>query len=369
VQPSRGFSGLPGLLRDFADWRPRIVPVPRALCHFLALDIRNLPQRYLASSIRLQLAQLTGMARLGFAYHAQGNAARLWYWDEAELQENSLCPAGEACPNGVKPWPEPLLRGPLEDGLHLVACGQGYEAVAIEKGGVWRTRWFRERPEAQAWVAFVRDAGRDPASHPLPASVVRVPASSHPPKGWRLSTHLLQPITAAAWAAAGVAALVGAVLIVGLLYEFKLNGIISAEQAELKRLLHDNATTIALQRKIGEQTSYLGAMNKARPLVLQLELMKRLAESGLVGEASKISLAEWEYRNDRLRLLFSVPDDGFSVGEFLASLESLDMFTDIRLMPDTPPRSVGIQASLAPVIARPAAANAVPRAGRSLNAN
>jgi hypothetical protein len=340
------------IFRELLDWRPQAVSVPRARCHFLALDVRNIPQRQIASSLRLQLTQLSGLSKFGFAWHSEAGHAQVWFWDEAELSARDLTPLSGTGANGIMPWPEPLLRVPLEDGLHLIACAQGYEAVAIEGGKLRRTRWLEQRPTEEAWTVFVRDTGIAPAKQSMPRPENAI-VLARPAKGWKVSTHLVKPIPARTWGGIGAATLGGMALIAGGIYEIKLDEITQSLQAETQQLMKDNATTIALQKQIDKQGEYINVMSKTQQGVLQLILMKRIAESGLVGTATHISIAEWEYRNDRLRILFSIPESGFSLSEFLTKLERQSMFKEIHLMPDTPPGTVGIQATLASDAGRP----------------
>ena len=75
--------------------------------------------------------------------------------------------------------------------------------------------------------------------------------------------------------------------------------------------------------------------------------MQALIDAGLLGgENNPVSLIEWEYRNQRLRLLFQVPPDKFDLGAFLAVLERQPMFKSVKLMPDTPALTVGVQAQV-----------------------
>ena len=75
--------------------------------------------------------------------------------------------------------------------------------------------------------------------------------------------------------------------------------------------------------------------------------MQAVADAGLISESTRIHLTEWEYRGDRLRLQFAVPADNFSLGLFLGVLESLPAFREIRMITDSPPGTVGIQARVA----------------------
>lgn len=338
-----------GILRELFDWRPQAAAVPRARCHFMAFDVRNIPQRQIASSLRLQLTQLSGLKKFGFAWRAEGGHAQAWYWDEAELSANDLTTSNgnrTSPANGLMPWPEPLLRAPLGDGLHLIACTQGFEAIAIENGKLHRTRWLAQRPTEDIWTAFVRDAGGASTKRDMPAPK-NASVLARPAPGWKVSTHLVKPLPVGVWAGLTALTLVGMVLIAGIIHEAKLESTMQELQAKTQKLLKDNATTIALQKEIDGQAGYLDAMMKARPHFLQLMLMQGMADSALLGRTTGINLLEWEYRDNRLRILFAVPEEGFSLGEFLAKLERQPMFKEIRLMPDTPPRTVGIQATLA----------------------
>lgn len=337
------------------DWRRAVIRVPRRHCHYLVLDVGKIPRRYLLSSLRLQLAQLTGLADIGFACLVRDGTARIWYWDEADaaVRDALAVPEG-AAGSGIEPCPEPLLRAVPDDGLHLFACADGCEAIAIESGEIRRTRWFREAPDDDTWTAFVRDAGREPAAHARPE--LRRPARlTHPAKGWKLSSRLIRPVSAQAWAAAAMAALAGAVLIAGGLYEYKLGALIEAEQAEIARIRSENATTIALQNELAGQDGYLAALRAAQPAMLQLNLMKTFAASGLFDDPARISLYEWEYRGGRLRILFAVKEQDSSLSDFLVELEKLPVLGQIRLMPDTSRGTVGIQAAIAALPPVPAA--------------
>jgi hypothetical protein len=343
--PARQWGGLHSLL----DWRRAAARIPRRLCHHAALDVRNIPRRHLMASLRLQLMQLTGLARVGFACRLHEGMAQVWYWDEADADAfRAALRGGGDSVNGIAPWPEPLLRAAPGEGLHLLSCDEGCEAVALRGGAIRRTRWFRAMPDDAAWAAFVRDVGLEPAGHPRPAAAQALPSLERPAAGWKLSTRLIEPVPLQAWALAALVALLGAALIAGGLYELKLGRLIADEQAEIARIRSENAATLALHKELTEAGGYLAALDRTRPAMLQLDLMRAIAGSGLVDDPFRISLLEWEYRGGRLRLLFSVPADGFSLGDFLAELEKLPLFGGIRLMPDTPRGTVGIQASLAP---------------------
>ena len=340
------WSVVSGFLKRAAGCRRAIRCVPRAETHRIVFDVRGIPRRLLRSSLRLRLQQFLGAGQYGFCYTLDGESAEVWYWREhAESLAVQDAERGKDC----EPWPEPLLREPLRDGIHLVTCTSGYEGVVVRAQKTVQTRWFADYPGAKEWTAFVRDGGGGgECFDPPPARDVR--SIDHPPRGWYLHSSLTAPVSAVTLGALGVISVVGALGVVSGVYSLKLGKMVDAETAAFEKLTKEHAVTIALQKEIDAKEGYLRRFRGVRPRFTQLELMNSLQESGVLGGGDKISLAEWEYRNSRLRMLFMVPASGFALGQFLGAVEKLPVFQEIKLMPDTPQGTVGVQATIGTVM-------------------
>jgi hypothetical protein len=135
-------------------------------------------------------------------------------------------------------------------------------------------------------------------------------------------------------------------IISGLIYQIKLEQAINTERDSVAKISSENASTIAIQKEIDQIVSYLNLLQQARPKTIQLELMQQLAESGLIDAENRVSLMEWEFRNNQLRLLFATPSESFSMSDFLKQLDELEMLSNTRLLTDTPPKTIGIQGTL-----------------------
>ena len=146
------------------------------------------------------------------------------------------------------------------------------------------------------------------------------------------------------WAIGGGVLLIGMVLSSLLAYDIKQQTLLTEQQATLTQLKQEKSAIIDLQNQLRSYTTLFDTLLGTQPKFRQLQLMDALTETGLFAEGTKISLLEWEYRNDRLRLLFAVPKDDFRLELFLSTLENSGILQDIRLMPDTPPLTIGIQA-------------------------
>jgi hypothetical protein len=307
--------------------------------------MRGVPARALERAVSLQLLQLTGITRMGFVFRTHNGKVAVWYWNETAAAPERMPEVTAAqIRNGIAFWPETLLGRLPANGLHLMRRIKGYEALALEDGEIRCTRWFADLPDARKWSGFVRDAGYsqvlDMVPQPQPAALSR-----KAPKGWKLSSHVLARVPLAALGVAAFTAFLGAALLTMAIYQIKLEQAIRVEDLEVERIAQENAAAFDLQKKIAASSAYLDQLRRVQPEALQLELMQALAESGLMTDERQVSLLEWEYRGQQLRLLFSVPPK-LALVDFLARLETLPMLKDIRLLPDTPAQTVGVQATL-----------------------
>lgn len=328
----------------FIDWRPFPATVPRGNCRHLTIPLRGIPKRLHASTIRLQLLNLTGLAAIGFAWKLSGDEAEVWHWDEEKFRNTVDFPLTESLINGIQPQPEMLLRSTtLPDGLHLLACRNGYEALSIAGARLIKTRWFSRPPDDTAWQGFVRDAGRVPEENPRPAPT-SPSLGNKLARDWKISSTLTTPMATRWWAIGGGVLLIGMILSALLAYDIKQQTLLTEQQATLTQLKQEKSAIIDLQNQLRYYTTLFDTLLGTQPKFRQLQLMDALTETGLFAEGTKISLLEWEYRNDRLRLLFAVPKDDFRLELFLSTLENSGILQDIRLMPDTPPLTIGIQA-------------------------
>ncbi|MBX3658425.1 MAG: hypothetical protein KF740_08335 [Ramlibacter sp.] len=169
-----------------------------------------------------------------------------------------------------------------------------------------------------------------------------------------------KPLARALQVGALAAALLGALACAAAVYDLKLTREVAQAEAQLAELGREASSARKLQDELDGIIARVGALSNVQPRVLQVQALARLASSGLIGEAQKVVLVEWEYRNDRVKMLFAVPPDHFVLGDFLADIEKTGVFSDIRLLPGTPGISVGLQAGLkrvSPIISLPPVAD------------
>ncbi|MBX3586295.1 MAG: hypothetical protein KF796_06600 [Ramlibacter sp.] len=313
----------------------------------MRLALPGVSARLMESAVGLQLARLSNSAALGYCWRVNVDAqVEVWYWDESPAAHAGIGPADAA--HG-QPSPETLLRSSPPPGLSLVRCKQGLEAIYCVDGEIEKTRWFHSEPTEVEWAWFVQDAGLSPAEHQRPEPLA-LQGSERPAPGWSFHTSLRRPLSRLMMSGAVVTAILGSVAAAAMVYDLQLTQAIDRIQIEHARLTTDSASAVKLQSELDAIVARVSVLSAERPRVLQLQAMARLANSGLVDDVSKVALIEWEFRNDRLRMHFSVPQEKFVLSEFLAGIERLGVFSEIRLLPGTPNLTVGLQAGLKPAL-------------------
>jgi hypothetical protein len=303
------------------------------------------------------LKQLSGQESSGFAWRTEGQSIHLWYWDEGSQQRPKA--DRQQLITDVSYWPEPLLRAPLPDGLHLVRCGSGFEAVKYSDGEQVRGRWFREVPNADAWFAFVRDCGLDGALHPQPTPVSQSQLP-RPRTGWRVVSTLRPTVAPWHWLIAAAAAVLGGLAIHATVSSVRYAEAVASLTEEVAQLRKERASALTLQANIDGAAAYLKTLRTAEPAITQLELLAAFAGLSFMDDANPPVLLEWESKSDKLRVLFWLPPNAPPVAELLAQVERLAVFSDVRLMTETPAGTMGIQARVLP---RPTTSGENPAAG------
>lgn len=303
---------------------------PRKRCHFTTVPIKGVPRKHLEAAIRLRLQQLGVFEEVGFAYRVTGDQAHAWYWDDAQAR---LLFAGKR----VLPWPEPLWRKPIsESGVRLVACSEGYELEGLNDQGIFRSRWFMQRPSESEQQAVYRDLGLD---YPGGTNAIATIQPGKPGGQWRISTGLAQPISTWALIIALVVICAGGIAAIQVTQLARLNQSIHGLETEAKSLRQQSATAIALESALTELRPTLNAMDEYTSAPRQTHWLAELAKREIIGSGADVYLTEWNYTGGRVTATFRFGPKARST-ELLAQLEKSGLFSNIALVPEPPTGTV-----------------------------
>ncbi|QDQ27254.1 hypothetical protein FNU76_13270 [Chitinimonas arctica] len=320
--------------------------MPRRRCHLAVVPLRGVPRKHFESAILLRLQQFGLFDEIGFAYRVSGEQAQVWYWNDQEARQ--LFPTGR-----VQAWPEPLWRKPLNSGIRLLSCTEGYELEGVNELGGYRSRWFAHRPDATERLAFCRDLGMEP--NPALENPVTVARGNSPEAGWRIHSRLAQPIPAWAWGAGAFVLIVGCIATLQFTQLAKLESNIQATEQEARALRKLTASAKALDAAISQLQPITEAMHEYSKAPRQIHWLAELARRDIVGARADVYLSEWIYRGDSVTatLRLGAKAKGADV---LASLEQSALFADVALLPDPPAGALRVQLRLPEEATTPAAA-------------
>jgi hypothetical protein len=339
-----------GRSAGFSLRRPLLV-LARSDVHFALVDLANTPPKLAEQALRIKVRSLSPDADFAFCYRlprklAATNSAEVWFWNRAALASRAQA-AGRTLEAFVV-VPESALGAINEDGIYLLSCaeGGGYEAQAVSGGQLQRSRWFAAMPSDADWQAFLRDARADTAlALPTRAQPMRLQPLSINRLSFGSAIRPASPV--ALWAASAVLAAVGALAIGMGVFQYRVAQELERMQVEVDAGRGRNKEVLNLERKVTSERAAVVDIALLDPGVSQSALLAHFAQVGLLSVEQGVTLNEWDYRNKRLRLAFDVPLDNFVLSDFLRQLEKVAILSNVRLLPESGPRQVVIQADVA----------------------
>lgn len=323
----------------------------RARLHFARVPLLNVPAQRRAAAIRLQLMQLSPWANTGFAFRFTRDTACVWYWDEEALATD-LIGVGARSDSAIA-VPECEMRAlDPEDGILLIRCLDGVEGQVWHNGELHASMWWPQTPDAAAWNAFVLDAGIEPATNPPPLRAVQ----------WRPrpSEGLSFQRGSAATATDGrsialrlAAALLGAYAIWLAIAQARIELALRAAAQSRSEIEARLGPVIDLRRQADRDTSAAARLLALRAPVTQAELLLALSE--VAGAGKPLTVREWEFRDDRLRIVLSGEGERYDRAAALSALARVPWLRDISLAREDTPGSLAVLAQIAaPGTAAPA---------------
>jgi hypothetical protein len=323
---------------------PRSAVLPRKKCQHLSLALHGVPRRNIHDAIRLRLQQLGVYAHCGFAWRMVGDQAHVWYWDDEAVDTRA----------GAAPVPEPLWRAPLQQGLRLVRCQEGFELEGVGTHSGLRSRWFSALPAEADQLSFIRDLGLPDTTVLTGATVL--PLAAQPDRRWHISTRHARLWPATVWGVLALITIAGSIAVTQLVYIEQLGRNLATLQQERAALAQVGRNTRAIENALADVRPTADAMQALAARPRQTAWLAALASRGIVSPQG-VTLAEWAFRDGRVTMTLRIPATS-SAGAVLTTVQESRLFTDITLLPDPPQGVLRIQAALAgeePVDSQPAA--------------
>lgn len=160
--------------------------VSRALCLYRRVDFGNVPRNRRRAAVELKLPVWSPFTRTGCHCVWSGGVAMIWLWDEdvvgpAESEGESRA--------ALRIRPETVFYPRKADGIHIQACGEGFELQHWRDAVLEDSLWLLARPNSEQIETFRSRSGNaepdDEELVPTAANLAAEPWSSRPsPVEW-----------------------------------------------------------------------------------------------------------------------------------------------------------------------------------------
>jgi len=309
----------------------------RPMYRFQIFDLTQVPAKNRPQALRLELAQWTPFASSDYYVGWHGQQALVWGWDADKVQQ--AIAAQGLKPQRVRILPESVLQTPMENGLCLSRCHEGFEGQLWRESQLERSRWWPQSPAPDEWLMFQRDAGIPPDEQ------------QNQPPAPRVNPLNVQPWVNEAGSAGDremqlerLAIALGMLLLLlpTFWYGFSFYKIqrSTAQLHDRQAQLQSEAEPIIQARN--QALDYLvriDALRAIAPYPGQLALMAKVAE---VLPKDNSYLKEWDFQQGQLKITITSTSD-ISTTFLIGALQLAGPFRDVKALPGRDPKSVTFQ--------------------------
>ncbi len=299
--------------------------VSRALYRTRIFDLSGLPARDRQDALALQLTAWAPFDEAEYLVGLVGRHALAFACDTARV-DGLLEGAGRPRGSERVLWPEDLLRPPLQDGIRLHACLEGFEAQAWQGGLPRESHWWPAFPDAEQWQAFL---------HGRVASSVANAALRDAETPWRVRPWLrVVPLHAlnrqgGAWERLMWSGLAAAFAVAAgwRSHEWHQTRLVhEAASAELSALRADSAKGLAQREQVLRDQTRVEKLTQALQGVAFFEMLSRLSQAL---PKTGVQLREFRLEGAALRLSLAIAPE-VPRSTVVQSLQSTGFFVDVR---------------------------------------
>lgn len=312
----------------------------RPIYRFQVFDLKHVPEKNRAQSLQLELSQWTPFVRSEYYVGWHDKRALVWCWDDEKVKQAIIA-------NGLKPkrtWvlPETVLRDPIENGVTLTRCIEGYEGQFWRDSRLAHNRWWRELPNEEQWLMFQRDAGISAGEQSImPPEPRLAPLNSVP---WVNESGLsdsmgiqIERLSMALFALF----LLAPTFWYGFTL-FKVQHSMALLQKQKIELQKKADPIIAARSQALNLLDRIETLRSLSPYPEQLALMDKVAQAL---PRDKTYVRDWDFEAGQLKVMFASPVD-ISATMLISSLQQAG-FKDVKTLPGRDLKTVQFQMAVA----------------------
>jgi hypothetical protein len=129
--------------------------IPRKYLFYQCMDFESVPRALRANLLVQRVRQLSPFSNPANWQVTEGNTAQVWFWDS----ERVIRMHDEQDLPTLSVVPEIMLYPPLDNGLRVQPCIEGWELQYWSTKLLHHSRWFASKPDARDQADFMRVCG------------------------------------------------------------------------------------------------------------------------------------------------------------------------------------------------------------------
>ncbi len=309
----------------------------RPMYRFHVFDLAQVPSKNRSQALRLELNQWTPFTNSDYYVGWHDKQALVWCWDADKIKQAIKV-------QGLKPQrarilPESVLQTPIESGLALCRCHEGFEGQFWREAHLRNSRWWPQLPTQEEWLMFQRDAGiSSDEQHVMPPEPCESPLNTKPwvNESGSADDRIIQLERLSM--ALGMLFLLAPTLWYGFgLYKVqRSSALLHAQQIQLRQkadpILEARSKALSLLERVNE-------LRALSPYPEQLSLMAKIAQ---VLPRDKSYIKDWNFELGQLKITLASPVD-ISTTLLIGALQQVGQFKNVKALPGRDPKIVQFQ--------------------------
>lgn len=336
-----------------SGWLKPLWVLPRAWCVTASLHAKGVPRHKTAALVRLHLSRLTSFVDSGVYACRVGDWVHLWFWENQRVRD--FCLAHDLDFAGIRLAPESVCFPRIRDGAVIYRGIEGVEAQLWHNGLLLDSAWWPEMIDAATWQAWRPTSAASSVGSAMPAAWPEaLPAISPLSEHLGLSAPWASNLLGEKWWHNFKRIRVGILYagLAGLL--LGLAGFWGAQWLTLQQMQSSAEKEIASLSAQVEPVSaareraleYLQWSNQISRLSSQIDVNDTIKMLQPVLQLQEAALREFEYADGEMRLVLVPINTELNIAALTQQLESLPMFANIRLLPDSDVRVLHVSAKI-----------------------
>lgn len=298
--------------------------LPRKYLFYQYIDFEAVPRSLRANLLMQRIRQLSPFGDFEHWEVAENNTAQVWFWQAGRIirmHEEQDLPT-------LSVVPETMLRPPLDNGLRIQPCIEGWELQYWSAKMLRHSRWFANQPTDQDKADFVRICGAidDGIWSQGDIALLNKPWNEKP--FWSRENLISEAVAPRlilgvllAWLCLQMGLSLGV-----LTHESVLSQNVASKNKQLKSLVRERDA--ALQQQEFNQ-AVVGLVSEPS----QLHLLAQVY--ACVPAETKYSILEWQYQRGQLTVL--IQQNNLDTRALVQACSANNTFRDIHVEPGVTP--------------------------------